>query len=104
MDWDSDHPAMAYGSWWIVSTTPTNQVKSKIQLKDFAKPANMDFKITSYGDSTKVIWNFRTTFHGYWKFFVPMMEEELGPTFNVGLENIKKNLEKRKNLKNAYIQ
>lgn len=39
MDWKSDNPSMAYGNWWIVSTTPYDQIKCNILLKDFDKPA-----------------------------------------------------------------
>jgi hypothetical protein len=97
MDWDSRHIGMGYGSWWIISTIPYSQVKCNIQLREFAKPAIMEFNFSEEEGLTKISWNFQTDFYGHWKFYVPMMESELGPAFEKSLFKIKRTLENQPN-------
>ncbi|MDN5215819.1 SRPBCC family protein [Fulvivirgaceae bacterium BMA12] len=89
MDWHSEHVGMGYGSLWIVATIPPRQINLDIQLREFDKPAQMTFNFLEEGNGTRITWNFQTKFYGYWKFFVPMMEEELGPAYEKGLRKIK---------------
>ena len=97
MNWHSEHIGMGYGSWWIISATPYTQVKCKIQLREFAKPAIMEFNFSEEEGLTKISWNFQTDFYGHWKFYVPMMESELGPAFEKSLFKIKRTLENQPN-------
>lgn len=93
LDWHSEHRGMGFGSWWIISATPHSQIICKIQLREFAKPAIVEFNLSEEAGLTKISWTFETDFHGYWKFFVPMMDDELGPAYEKGLAKIKNNLE-----------
>lgn len=94
MNWHSDNIGMGYGSLWIDSTTPNSEINLKIQLREFAKPADMNFYFTKEGNSTRVTWDFQTDFHGFWKFYIPMTEKEFGPDYEKGLLKIKRFLEK----------
>ena len=95
MNWDSDQRGMGYGSLWIDSVTPNEQINLKIQLPDFDKPADMSFYFTKEGDSTRISWDFQTDFYGFWKFYVQWTKEEFEPDYEKGLLNIKKVLEGR---------
>lgn len=93
MNWHSEHRGMGFGSLWIVSTIPNSQIKLNIQLREFANPAAMNFIFSKEGNATRVTWDFQTNFYGYWKFFIPMLDEELGPAYEKGLLKIKRALE-----------
>ena len=97
MNWHSENLAMGYGSWWIISATPYEQVKCKIQLREFAKPATMEFNFSKEEGHTKISWNLQTDFYGHWKFYVSMMDPELGPAFEKGLLKIQRTLENQSN-------
>ena len=103
MNWHSNHIGMGYGSWWITATTPNTNITSLIQLREFKAPAKMEFNLTEKGNSTHIRWSFQTNFYGHWKFYVSMMEPELGPAFEKGLMKVKENLENR-NTKNIKIK
>lgn len=93
MNWHSENIGMGYGSLWIDSAIPNSQINLKIQLREFAKPADMNFYFTKEGTATRVTWDFQTDFSGFWKFYIPMTEEEFGPDYEKGLSNIKKVIE-----------
>ncbi len=97
MNWHSEHVGMGFGSLWIVAATPHRQINLNIQLREFDKPAHMTFNFLKEGNRTRTTWNFQTKFYGYWKFFVPMMDEELGPAYEKGLQKIKRVLENQPN-------
>jgi len=94
MNWYSENIAMGYGNLWIVSANPYNEINLKIQLREFAKPADMNLYFTKDGDSTRITWDFQTDFYGFWKFYIPMTEEELGPDYEKSLLKIKRIFEK----------
>ncbi|MEM9618201.1 MAG: SRPBCC family protein [Pseudomonadota bacterium] len=101
MEWKSDHPEVGNGAQEITAMDPPNSVTTFLDFGDMGQ-ADATFTLTPTGDgATKVVWGFDTNMRkGVPTHMQPMstymgffMEKFLGPAYEEGLANLKREAE-----------
>ncbi len=87
--WESDHKDVGIGSQWIVEAIPNKFVKTEMIFGEFEDTSFAGFTLEEEGDATRLTWSFDSDFKAPYNLFVPMMDGQLGPYYETGLENLK---------------
>lgn len=97
MAWTSDHPDVGSGSQEIVESIPNQKVTNKLIFEGF-EPSFASIIIDGKEDGTsEVTWTFDGDMgsNPIGRYFGLFMEEMLGPSYDEGLENLKKMVESK---------
>lgn len=97
MEWTSDHPEVGNGSQVVTAIEEPRYVKTHLDFGDMGQ-ADATFTLTPEGQSTRVVWAFESNMRKGVPFYMkPMstymgffMDGMLGPSYEEGLENLKK--------------
>lgn len=100
MSWDSENPQVGHGTQSIVAMDEPNSFKTHLEMGDMGQ-ADAAFTLQPEGDQTRVVWSLDTdmregvpalkqpinTYFGF------MMDSMLGSDYEVGLQNLKNQVE-----------
>lgn len=95
MSWTSDHPDVGSGSQEIVESEENSKVRMELYFEGFEEPNYADIIITPDDGSSTVKWTFDGDMgaNPIGKIFGLFMDGMLGPSYEEGLENLKKIVE-----------
>ncbi len=89
MLWESEHKDVGVGSQWIVEAEPNVSVKTEMLFGEFEDTSFAEFTLEEMEGGTKVTWSFDSELKPPFNLIVPMMDGQLGPYYEKGLENLK---------------
>ncbi len=93
--WDSKNNDAGAGCQEIKEIIPNEKQKTEMLFKrPFEGQAISDIVLTSEGNSTKVTWSMDTEQETWMKIMRPMMDYQMGKSYEEGLNNLKALVEK----------
>ncbi|MBT2622994.1 SRPBCC family protein [Chryseobacterium sp. ISL-6] len=79
------------GQQTVTAVVPNEKITSKLHfIKPFEGEATANFILTPEGNGTKVTWTMDNELNTMMKIMKPMMESQMGKTFDQGLGDLKK--------------
>ena len=97
MSWTSEHPDVGTGYQEIVGLEENEWVKSEMNFGDFSGNHSATLLLEPTDDGkTKVTWTYDAEgVTGFYRFFNPLMEDMLAPSYEEGLASFKEYIESR---------
>jgi len=92
--WDSKKDEAGAGCQEITAIVPGEKQTTKMIFKrPFEGDATSDLVLTAEGNATKVTWSMDTKQESWMKIMRPMMDYNMGKSYEEGLQNLKKLVE-----------